>query len=160
MKRLIRKILREEINKSDKYYRFLDKISSIIEKPYFRNMYERYNGGFWDITNRDDQEYILKNIFGSDISIDWLWEMVYDENRNYLYHETSDGYWEKREYDNDGNMVYYENSNGDWWKWEYDDKGERIYSEDSDGTWKKWVYDDKGNQIYYEDSYGDINDNR
>ena len=67
MKRLIRKILREEINKSDKYYRFLDKISSIIEPPYFRNMYEKYNGGFWDITDRDDQEYIIRNIYGDDI---------------------------------------------------------------------------------------------
>jgi len=83
MKRLIRKILREELNKSDKYYRFLDKISSIIELPYFRNMYEKYNGGFWDITDRDDQEYIMKNIYGDDI-------LLLSNNTNILFSHQKD----------------------------------------------------------------------
>jgi hypothetical protein len=158
MKKLIRKILRE--HKSDTYYRFLDKISSIIEKPYFRNMYEKTNGGFWDITDEDDQLYILKNIFGSDISINWIWEKVYDENRNHLYEESSDGFWRKWEYDGKGNMLYYEQSDGDWWKWEYDNDGNMVYYENSDGFWEKREYDDKGKKIYFENSYGYIIDRR
>jgi hypothetical protein len=158
MKKLIRKILRE--HKSDKYYRFLDKISSIIEKPYFKNMYEKNNGGFWDITNRDDQEYILKNIFGSDISIDIDVEYISDDKDNIIYVEYDDGSWRKSEYNDNGNKIYQEHSDGWWGRFEYDDNGNNIYFESSYGTWKKWVYDDKGNQIYYEDSYGDINDNR
>ena len=84
MKKLIRKILREELNKSDKYYRFLDKISSIIELPYFRNMYEKNNGGFWDITDRDDQEYIMKNIYGDDILL------LSNSNTNILFSHQKD----------------------------------------------------------------------
>ena len=177
MKRLIRKILREEINKSDKYYRFLDKISSIIEKPYIRNMYERFNGGFWDITDLDDQEYIIRKIFGGDITIDYLngdifiyntydeiiysenpiggWnKREYDDNGNILYSEDSRGYWDKYEYDDNGNLIYKGESSGWWKRYEYDDNGKRIYLEDSDGDWIKYEYDDRGNQIYREHSNG------
>ena len=139
MKRLIRKILREEINKSDKYYRFLDKISSIIEIPYFSNMYEKNNGGFWDITDEDDQLYILKNIFGTDIIINERGNIVRNDEGNTIYEERSDGFWVK---------------------YEYDDRGNRIYWEDSDGWWEIQKYDDKGNRIYYEGSDGYIEDNR
>ena len=182
MKKLIRKILREEINRSDKYYRFLGKISSIIEKPYFRNMYERTNGGFWDITDEDDQLYILKNIFGDDISIKegikdrtiyddvgneiydeyfsgkWF-KYEYDDNGNLIYQERYSGWWKRYEYDGNGYLIYHEDSDG-WWKYEYDDNGNKIYQEHSDGDWWKYEYDDKGNNIYYEDSFGVIKVNR
>ena len=160
MKRLIRKILREEIIKSDKYYRFLDKISSIIEPPYFRNMYEKYNGGFWDITDEDDQEYIMKNIYGDDINIivNSGWD-IYDENDNRVYWENS-VMWSKWEYDDNGNMIYQEHSSGYWGKYEYDGNGNLIYKESSDGYWEKREYDSKGNYMYYEDSDGDIMDHR
>jgi YD repeat-containing protein len=159
MKRLIRKILREEINKSDKYYRFLDKISSIIEKPYFRNMYEKNNGGFWDITDEDDQLYILKNIFGDDISIKD--RTIYDDVGNEIYYEEhSYGNWWKFEYDDNGNLIYQEHSSGFWGKYEYDGNGNLIYKEDSNGFWSKWEYDDNGNKIYYENSDGVIKVNR
>jgi YD repeat-containing protein len=177
MKRLIRKILREEINKSDKYYRFLDKISSIIEKPYIKNMYERFNGGFWDITDEDDQEYILKNIFGDDISIKegikdrtiyddvgneiydeyfsgkWF-KYEYDDNGNLIYQERYSGWWKRYKYDGNGYLIYEEHSDGYWWKYEYDDDGNLIYIEQSDGYWEKREYDDRGNKVYSESSEG------
>ena len=158
MKRLIRKILREEINRSDKYYRFLDKISSIIEKPYFSNMYEKYNGGFWDITDEDDQEYILKNIYGDDINIKD--RSIYDDVGNKIYYENPYGDWWKYEYDDNGNLIYQEHSSGYWGKYEYDGNGNLIYKEDSHGDWVKRDYDDKGNQIYFENSDGRIIDRR
>jgi len=37
---------------------------------------------------------------------------IKDEDGNEIYHETSDGYWKKREYDSDGKAVYFENSDG------------------------------------------------
>ena len=61
MKRLIKKILREEINKSDRHYRILDKISEYVELPYFKSM-----EGL-TIYDEDDQEYIMKKILGDDI---------------------------------------------------------------------------------------------
>ena len=157
MKRLIKRILRE--HKSDKYYRFLDKISSIIEPPYFRNMYERFNGGFWDITDEDDQEYILKNIFGDDIIL-IPGEDIYTLMDGVLYREYFDGDWEKWEHNDKGKRIYYENHHGSWIKYEYDDKGDEIYQEHSSGYWEKYEYDNKGNVIYYENSHGKIIDRR
>jgi hypothetical protein len=138
MKRLIRKILREEIEKSDKHYRILDKISNYVEIPYFKSM-----EGL-TIYDEDDQEYIMKKILGVDIDIPF-----------------DDGMIDHHIFDDKGNLLYFENyDDGDWAKYEYDDKGDRIYREDSDGDWVKYEYDDKGNVIYSEDSFGDIWDNR
>ena len=168
MKRLIRKILREEINKSDRHYRILDKISDHVHLPYFKSM-----EGL-TIDDKDDQLYIMKKILGDGITIhlEGLWEYPYDDltiikdgKGNEIYEEffddgsknpdSYDGKWEKNEYDDKGNLIYNESSNGDWRKWGYDDKGNKIYYENSDGYWKKYEYDDKGNKIYFEDSDGD-----
>jgi len=124
MKRLIRKILREEINKSDRHYKILDKISDHVEIPYFKSM-----EGL-TIYDKDDQEYIMKKILGNDIffrdnhirdnnlnliyiegNLGWK-KWVYDDNDNMLYHENSKGYWNKFEWDDNDNMLYHENSNG------------------------------------------------
>ncbi len=152
MKKLIRKILREEIDKSDRHYHILDKISDHVEIPYFKSM-----EGL-TIYDKDDQEYIMKKIFGNDISIDggYIFD-IYDEM---IYHEYYDGKWWKWEYDDKGNLLYREDSDGWWERYEYDDNGKNIYYERSDGYWWKWEYDDKGNQIYYENSNGLILDNR
>jgi len=97
-------------------------------------------------------------------------------------HETSTGYWVKREYDNNGNLIHYKNSdgnimdntnnnlnearlnknikiignypNGKWKKYEYDDNGNKVYFENSYGKWEKYEYDENGNEIYYENSDG------
>jgi hypothetical protein len=142
MKRLIRKILREEIDKSDKHYRILDKISDHVQLPYFDSMVGL------TIDDVDDQEYIMKKIYGNDIYI--RGNVIYDhrgnnENGNRIYLENS-GYWEKREYNDNGKMIYREYSSGYWEKREYDDKGRDIYWESSDGRWVKTEYDDKGNE--------------
>ena len=135
MKRLIKRILREEIDKSDKHYRMLDKISDHVQLPYFESM-----EGL-TIYDEDDQEYILKKIYGNNIKIKG--RNIYDDKKlnfrylewygNLIYHESRGDYWAKREYDNDI-MISYENSNNEWYIWEYDDQGREIYYEDYGGV--------------------------
>ena len=79
---------------------------------------------------------------------------IKDKNGNLIYHETSSGYWEKREYNSNGNLIYYENSVGYWEKHEYDSNGNEIYFETSNGYWLKREYDSNGNKIYFENSNG------
>tara|TARA_R110000803_G_scaffold3218_2_gene10963 strand:- start:145 stop:639 length:495 start_codon:yes stop_codon:yes gene_type:complete len=164
MKKLIKRILREEIDKSDKHYRILDKISDYVQLPYFKSM-----EGL-TIYDKDDQEYIMEKILGVDITINFsnldLYDNLpivigmFDVEGNILYSEDSRGYWEKYEYDDKGNMIYRESSYGYWYKWEYDDNGKLIYYERSDGHWEKREYDDNGNKIYFENSDGRIIDRR
>ena len=147
MKRLIKRILREEIEKSDKHYRILDKISEYVQLPYFKSMVGL------TIDDKDDQLYIMKKIYGNDIYI--RGDLIRDENGKIIYYEDSrGGEWKKWEYNDKGYMIYFKRSNGYWEKQEYDDKGNKIYYERSTGYWEKWGYDDDGNQIYSEDSYG------
>jgi hypothetical protein len=134
MKKLIRKILREEIEKSDRHYRTLDTISKYVELPYFKSM-----EGL-TIYEHDDQEYIMRKILGDDIYIIGVDNMgvdniyiIYDDKGNEIYKEYYIGSWEKFESDGNDNMVYYENSNGYWSKWEYDGEGYLIYRENSHG---------------------------
>jgi len=131
MKRLIKRILREEIDKSDRHYKMLDKISDHVQLPYFESMVGL------TIDDKDDQEYIMKKIYGYNIKI---------KGRNI--------------YDDKDNQIYWEDFNGFWVKWEYDDNGNNIYFENSDGYWSKYVYDEDGNKIYLENSEGYIRDNR
>jgi len=140
MKKLIKKILREEIDKSDKHYRMLDIISDHVELPFFKSM-----EGL-TIYDEDDQLYIMKKILGDDISIEGM--TIYNGRYRSIYEETSSGLWDKNEYDN-GKLLYSVNSNGDWEKNEYDDNGNKIYSENSNGYWEKYVYNDDGNLSYY-----------
>ena len=133
MKRLIRKILREEINKSDKYYKFLDRVSTMIRIPYFKSMEN------FAIYDKEDQEYIMRKIYDNDIYI--RRKYIADDNLKIIYIEKSDGDWVKREYDDKGNLIYSENSDGHWDKYGYDGKGNNIYYEDSSGYWEEWKYD-------------------
>ena len=148
MKKLIKKILREEINKSDRHYRILDTISNYVEIPYFKSM-----EGL-TIYEKDDQEYIMRKIYGDNIRIEGRGVYI-GNNSNVIYYERFNGVWRKYEYDDNGNMIYEERSDGFWRKYGYDDKGNRIYFESSDGDWEKWEYDGNGYQIYNEDSNGD-----
>jgi hypothetical protein len=154
MKRLIRKILREEIDKSDKHYRILDIISDHVHLPYFKSMegltiYDKY-----------DQLYIMKKILGDDIYIREGVDRIYDEYGNQIYIEDSDGRWGKWEYNENSDNIYWENYLGKWEKNEYDDKGNRIYYEEDTGYWFKYEYYDNGKIKYYETSDGIINDYR
>ena len=38
---------------------------------------------------------------------------IKDRNGSYIYFETSEGYWSKREHNSQGNQIYFENSDGD-----------------------------------------------
>ena len=129
MKRLIRKILREEIEKSDRHYRMLDKISDYVQLPYFESM-----EGL-TIYDKGDQLYIMKKILGDDI--DWYETIyglkIYNDNGSVLYYEESDSdYWYKREYDDEGHLIYFERSDGKWVKREYDGNGNLTYVKTSD----------------------------
>ena len=126
MKRLIKKILREEIEKSDKHYRILDKISDYVELPYFKSM-----EGL-TIYEHNDQEYIMRKLLGN-ISIELIdiRKYILDDKGNEIYYETSNGVWGKKEFDDNGNITYVEDSNGEWEKWDYDDRGNNIYFETS-----------------------------
>ena len=107
MKKLIRKILREEIEKSDRHYKILDKISEYVQLPYFKSM-----EGL-TIDDKDDQLYIMRKILGN-ISIELIdiRKYILDDKGYEIYYESSKGYWEKREYDDKGNRIYYEDSDG------------------------------------------------
>ena len=62
--------------------------------------------------------------------------IIKDKDGKEIYHETSDGYWFKREHDADGNEIYWENSKGYWIKREWDTNGYEIYWETSSGIIK------------------------
>ncbi len=85
---------------------------------------------------------------------------IKDKNGQTIYHETSSGWWFKRQYDANGNKILHENSGGYWSRRKYDAQGYEIYFENSDQYWAKHEYDTNGNQIYYETSSGFIIDNR
>jgi hypothetical protein len=85
---------------------YLDKIINIIEKPYFLEM------GYYGIDDIEEWEYVIRNIFGDDITMFNKLSVLFDSNNKILYFEESDGYWYKREYDINGDEIYFENSNG------------------------------------------------
>jgi hypothetical protein len=119
MKRLIRKILREEIEKSDRHYRMLDKISDHVEIPYVQQMKDKYG-----VTDKESQKYILKQIYGNDINF-------LDKNNDFgIIHNIRDTVNPNFA----GKLLYIEDSTGWWRKFEYDDRGKEIYREDSNGN--------------------------
>ena len=184
MKRLIRKILREEFNYKEKIFKLLqsgqdeniEMVKYLSEgqgydlKELLVEYFQEYGPPYFNIFNileltKEEQEYILSKIYGNiTIKEEYVGHIIYyeevnrlyDDKGNLIYQEHSNGNWWKREYDDRGNIIYEEHSDGIWEKKEYDDKGNRIYYENSDGWWEKSEYDDKGNLIYSEDSDGNI----
>jgi hypothetical protein len=175
MKRLIRKILREEFNYKEKIFNLLNsgQDENIEMVKYLSEgqgydlidllfgYFKEYGPPYFNIFNvleltEEEQEFILTKIYGY-ITIkgrNSLVIRIYEYNGNQIYLEHSDGDWSKWEYDDKGDRIYREDSDGDWVKYEYDDKGNMIYSEDSDDYWEKYEYDDKGNRVYEERSNG------
>jgi hypothetical protein len=135
MKKLIKRILREEIEKSDRHYKMLDIISEHVQLPYFDSM-----EGL-TIYDEDDQEYIMRKIYGYNVGV--YLRSIYDR----ITGRPQKIYWEHHD-------------NGSWIKFEYDDNGNRIYANNSQGQWEKREYDEDGNMIYLEDSFGKKIDNR
>ena len=173
MKRLIRKILREQFNYKEKIFKLLnsgqdeniemvkylsegqgyDLIDLLIE--YF----QEYGPPYLNIFNvleipEEEQEFILSKIFGTDIIINERGNIVRNDKGRTIYYESSDGGWEKMGYNDNGNEIYFGDSSGFWEKRELDDNGNEIYYESSDGFWQKNEYDDNGNRIYQERSDG------
>ena len=123
--RQYKRLLREEIEKSDRHYRMLDNISEHVHLPYFESM-----GGL-TIDEQDDQEYIMRKILGNGISfkygevfgLDDNELMINDNNGNKLYYESccSRSYWQKWRYDDNGNLI------GEIWGINMSISGERNY---------------------------------
>jgi hypothetical protein len=141
-----------DTQKSDKHYRMLDKISNYGELPYFKSMEAL---GIYD---KDDQEYIMRNILGNDISIKGRSIYYYGDM---IYYEESDGDWVKNEYDDKGNRIYFVDSDGYWGKYEYTGYQHKGFFHSvivtqglSGGYWEKSEYDEDGEQISFEVSDG------
>ena len=79
---------------------------------------------------------------------------IYGENGKEKYFEYSNGKWRKYEYDENDDLMFYERSDGFWEKYEYDENNYMVYQEKSNGDWEKMGYDKNGNEIYYERSDG------
>jgi YD repeat-containing protein len=167
MKRLIKKILREQFEYKQQLFNLLrsgdsDNIEMVkmvsqgqdinilellieyfkqVGPPYFKIL------NHFDLSD-SEIDYILSGIFGKPVEY-YEGGNIYDENNKRIYSENSDGVWYKYEYDENGNIIYYENSYGYWTKYEYDDRGNLIYEENSDGDWYRKEYDNH-NEIYYE----------
>jgi len=141
MKKLIKRILREEIEKSDRHYRRLDIISDHVQLPYFKSM-----EGL-TIYDKDDQLYILKKILGNDIRTQG--RNIYDgKYGNILYFEESTGFWRKYEYEH-SKLMYFENSDDFWVKYKYDDNGRKTDRKNSEGEWSTYKYEENGNTWEY-----------
>ncbi len=135
-----------------KYERYIEYIADDLQAPYFINMKEMYG------LRPDEYPLVLSKVFNQPVTI--RNNRVYNTNGKLIYHENSNGHWEKREYNTNGNEIYYETSNRFWRKSEYNTNGNLIYYKNSNGDWVKYEYDINGYLIYYEDSTGDIRDYR
>ena len=129
-----------------KYQRYIDFIVNDIKPPYFKNMVDMYG------LRPDEYELVLSKLYNQPVTIKG--DSIYDNQRNKIYGENSDGDWHKKEYDADGNETYTENSDGYWHKYEYDNQRNKIYGENSNGYWVKREYDTNGNITYFENSHG------
>ena len=173
MKKIIRKILREQFGYKQQLFDLLrthnennlemvrmisqgqdiDILELLIEffkenpkPPYFKIL------NHFDLSE-DELINVLSEMYGEPVKIEG--ESIYDEDGNEIYFEDSDSYWEKREYDDNGNITYLENSNGNWSKAKFNENGNLIYLRRSDGYWEKYQYDEwYGNQTYHENSDG------
>ena len=177
MKKIIKKILREEFEYKQQLFDLLrsgdeDNIEMVkmISQGQDINILELLID--YAKENPKPPYFKLLNHFDlSDGEIDYILSKLLDDNLHQIdrysngnveiigeygkriYFEYSDGRWEKTEYDDNGNTIYFENSGGYWKKYEYDENGKITYYGSDDGDWEKREYDENGNLIYYE-NYG------
>jgi len=178
MKKIIKKILREEFEYKQQLFDLLrsgdeDNLEMVkmISQGQGINILELLID--YSKENPKPPYFKLLNHFDlSDGEIDYMLSKLLDDNLHQIdrysngnveiigeygkriYFEYSDGRWEKTEYDDNGNTIYFENSGGYWKKYEYDENGNWIYSKNSYGDWEKMEYDKNGNEIYSERSDG------
>ena len=165
MKKLIKKILKENINTKVTNL-VLDRLKSgRIKPPYFKNLEDL--GLSEEEIKVTLKEFIGGKMFGKDIiSVkygqdlynewgDGRWALrQYNKFGDITSIEESDGYWENRKHDERGNEIYREDSNGFWFEQEFDEDGHLTYFENSYGKWDKWEYNKNGDLIYHESRDG------
>jgi len=178
MKKIIRKILREEFEYKQQLFDLLrsgDEDNLEMVKMISQGQGIDILELLIDYSKENPKPPYLKLLNHFDLSdgeIDYMLSKLLDDNLHQIdrysngnveiigeygkiiYFEYSDGRWEKTEYDDNGNTIYFENSGGYWKKYEYDENGNWIYSKNSYGDWEKMEYDKNGNEIYSERSDG------
>ena len=110
-----------------KYKKYIDYIVNDIQVPYLKSL-EPYG------LKQEEMDLVLGIVFNQPVHYIEPMHGVYNKDKVSIYHERSDGYWEKHEYDTNGNKIYYETSDGHWYKREYDSNGDVIYHEGFDGV--------------------------
>jgi hypothetical protein len=86
-----------------------DKIISILDKPYFKNLESMG-------IDMDHYNEIFKRIYNETVTINIGERYISSESGKTLYYEISNGGWYIFEYDENVNQIYGENSNGYWFK--------------------------------------------
>lgn len=76
----------------------------------------------------------------------------YDDNKNLIYSEFSNGYWKKFYYDELNRLVFNTDSDNLWFKRKYNDRNRLIYYEDSFGYYEYFEYDENDRKTYYKNS--------
>ncbi|MCK9272952.1 hypothetical protein M0P65_05385 [Candidatus Gracilibacteria bacterium] len=108
------------------------------------NHYDKYVTNKLKILEEVDLSNMVLEKYGAKI--------YFDNNRNLIKKEYSDGFWIKCEYDSNNNLIRREYSDGFWAKWKYDSNNNLIKLETSNGFWRKYEYDSNNNFI--KEEYG------
>lgn len=120
----------------------------------------------------------IDDVMTAEIEPDHIHKWEYDEVGNEIYHESSFGFWEKKEYDDKCRVIHTiqhsdpddfteeewneygenymvsKNSNGSETRTEYDDNGNELHRILSGVLECWWEYDDNGNLIKFSNSHG------
>jgi hypothetical protein len=76
----------------------------------------------------------------------------YDDNKNLIYSEYTNGYWKKFYYDELNRLVFNTDSDNLWFKRKYNKNSRLIYYEDSFGYHECFEYDENDCKTYYKNS--------
>ena len=121
--------------------------------------YDNY-GATTKISHANKQEIIkrydkgLLTYFKDETGIEYTY--TYNENRDLIQKERSDGLIEEYEYDGNHNLIRYQNNEGQWLSHVYNDRNQIISSTNSLGFTSYKTYDEKGNLISETDENGNI----
>ncbi len=117
---------------------FLDQIVKNLSFPFTRDF------EFFEITDTDEKEYIIKEYFkDDDIVIKWYRTLYYlSQDRIPISLKITKG----------DNLLYNERENF-WVKHDYDINGNNTLSSYSDGYWMESKYDEDNKEIWWKDTY-------
>jgi hypothetical protein len=142
MKVTIKEIIKEVIKESnDKRQRYYDKISKVMNPPYFADLQKLG-------VPQDEWEDVFKTLYKYDVLVDSFLDgrgkfrgIITDKKSNTLYSEGEGGNYDIREFDKDNNVTYHFKSDG---------KG--------NDSWSKSVFNGDEGLIYFENSKGRLMD--